>query len=176
MNPKLKTYDTWREGNQEYLHSALHQLCGTLQSYIAQRQDGAVASANLPIDLRKIAQKMSLPPALLQLCQFFNLSEFERDILLLCVGMEIEPSLAALCATAQGNTNRNYPTFNLALTALPKAHWSAITPDGPLRYWKLIQLEEESFLTHRLLRIDERILHYLVGVEASDQYLSLIHI
>lgn len=73
MNPKLKAYDTWREGNQKYLDSALNQLCGTLQSYIAQRQDGVVASANQLTDLRKIAQNMSAPPALLQLCQFFNL-------------------------------------------------------------------------------------------------------
>ena len=36
----------------------------------------------------------------------------------------------------------------------------------------MIQLENENFLTHSLLRIDERILHYLVGVEASDRYLS----
>ncbi len=171
-NPELKAYDTWHEGNKEYLDSALNQLCGTLQSYIAQRQDGAVASANLPIDLKKIAQNMSAPPALLQLCQFFNLSEFEHDILLLCAGIEIYPSLATLCATAQGDSNKNYPTFNLALNVHPQAHWSAITPDGPLRYWNLIQLEEENFLTHSLLRIDERILHYLVGVEASDRYLS----
>ena len=172
MNPELKAYYTWREGNQEYLDSALNQLCGTLQSYIAQRQDGTVASANLPIDLGKIAQNMSAPPALVQLCKFFNLSEFERDILLLCAGIEIYPGFAALCATAQGNPNKDYPTFNLALTAIPKMHWSAITPDGPLRYWKLIQLEDENFLTHSPFRIDERILYYLVGIEACDRYLS----
>jgi hypothetical protein len=36
----------------------------------------------------------------------------------------------------------------------------------------LIELEEENVLTHSPLRIDERILHYLVGVEAADRYLS----
>ncbi|VEP14157.1 ATPase central domain-containing protein [Hyella patelloides LEGE 07179] len=172
MNPELKTYKTWREDNQKYLDSALNQLRNTLESYIARRQDGAVASANPPIDLGKIAQNMSAPPALLQLCQFFNLSEFECDILLLCAGIEFYPSFAALCAKAQGNANKNYPTFNLALNTLSKAHWSAVTRDGPLRYWNLIELEEENFSTHSLLRIDERILHYLLGVEASDQYLS----
>ena len=173
MNSELKTYKTWHEGNQEYLDAALNQLRDTLQSYIAQRQNEAVASANLPtVDLRKIAQNMSTPPALLELCQFFNLSEFERDILLLCAGIEMYPSFAALCAKAQRNTNKDYPTFNLALNVLPQVHWSAITPDGPLRYWNLIQLEEENFLIHSPLRIDERILHYLVGVSASDLYLS----
>ena len=172
MNSELKAYKTWREGNQKYLDSALNQLRNTLQSWIAQRQEGAVASANPPIDLRKIAQNMSAPPALLQLCQLFDLSEFECDILLLCAGMEIYPSFAALCAEVQGNSNKNYPTFNLALNTLSKPYWSAITPDGPLRYWKLIELEEENFLTHSLLRINERILHYLLGVEACDRYLS----
>ena len=172
MNPELKAYKTWQEGNQEYLDSALSQLRDTLQNYIARQQDGAVTSANPPIDLEKIAQNMSAPPALWQLCQIFNLSEFERDILLLCAGIEIYPSLAALCAKAHGNANKNYPTFNLALNTLSKAHWNAITPDGPLRYWKLIESEEENFLTHSPLRIDERILHYLIGVGASDRHLS----
>ena len=172
MNPELKAYYTWREGNQKYLDSALNQLRNTLQSWIAQKQEGAVDSVNPPIDLKKITQNMSAPPALLQLCQFFDLSEFECDILLLCAGIEIYPSLAVLCAKAHGNTNKDYPTFNLALNTLSKAHWSAITPDGPLRYWKLIELEEENLLTHSLLRIDERILYYLLGVETSDRYLS----
>ena len=172
MNTESKAYDTWQEGNQKYLDSAFNQLRDTLQSYIARRQDGAVASASPPIDLREIAQNMSAPPALSQLCQLFDLSEFERDILLLCAGIEIYPSLAALCAKAQGNANKNYPTFNLALNTLSKAHWSAITPDGSLRYWNLIELEEENFSTYSPLRIDERILHYLVGVKAWDRHLS----
>ena len=172
MNPELKAYKTWHEGNQEYLDAAFNQLRNTLQSYIARQQDGAVASANSPIDLGKIAQNMSAPPALLQLCQLFELSEFECDILLLCAGIEMYPSFAMLCAKAHGNTNKNYPTFNLALSVLSQAHWSAITPDEPLRYWNLIELEEENFLTHSPLRIDERILHYLLGVGTSDRYLS----
>ena len=173
MNPELKADNTWRENNQEYLNLALNQLRDILQSHICQKQDDAVASANPPpVDLRKISQNMSLPPALSQLCQFFNLSKFERDILLLCAGIELHPILAALYAKAHGNTNKDYPTFNLALSVLPQAHWSAITPDGPLRYWNLIELEEEKFLTHSLLRINERILHYLLGVEACDRYLS----
>ena len=172
MNPEFKAYDTWHEGNQEYLDSALNQLRSVLQSYIAKLQDGAVASADLPtVDSIEIAQNMSAPPALLQLCQFFNLSEFERDILLLCAGIEIDPRLAALCAEAHGDSHQNYPTFNLALRVLPQAHWSATTPDAPLRYWKLIELEED-FLTHSPLRIDERILHYIIGVGAGDRYLS----
>lgn len=173
MNIESKAHKTWHEGNQDYLDSALNRLCNILESYIAQLQDGSIAIANLPtVDFRDITQNMSAPPALLELCQFFNLSEFERDILLLCAGIEIHPRLAALCAEAQGNTNKNYLTFNLALSVLPQAHWSAITPNGSLRYWKLIELEEENFLTHSPLRIDERILHYLIGVEASDRYLS----
>ena len=173
MNSELKAYETWHKGNQEYLNSALNQLCSVLQSYIDRLQDDAVASADLPtVDFNKIAQNMSAPPALLELCQFFNLSEFECDILLLCAGIEIDPRLAALCAEAHGNSRKNYPTFDLALSVLHQAHWSAITPDGSLRYWKLIELEEENFSTYSPLRIDERILHYLIGVRASDRHLS----
>src|ERR1051325_1743122 len=80
------------------------------------------------------------PSALTELCRRFSLSTFERDLLVLCAAMELDPAMPALCAAAQGDERRSYPTFQLALAALPDAHWSALLPAGALRRWKLMEV------------------------------------
>ncbi len=111
-------------------------------------------------------------PALDTLCATFGLSPFERDILLLCAGVELDSKFASLCATAQGDTTRAYPTFSLALGALPDPHWSALAPNAPLRWWRLIEISNGNALTTSPLRIDERILHYLTGIWHLDDRLA----
>ena len=109
--------------------------------------------------------------ALETLCKLFGLSPFERAVLLMCAGMELDSKFAGVCAKANGDPRRDYPTFSLALGALPDAHWSALTPDAPLRRWRLIELQSGSDLTQSRLRIDERVLHFLTGVTHLDERL-----
>jgi hypothetical protein len=121
---------------------------------------------------------METPPALEMLRARFGLSSFERDVLLLCAGVELEASLASLLASAQGDAGRSYPTFSLALAALPGAHWSALSPQAPLRHWRLMEVvgAGSTPLTLCPLRIDERVLNYLVGVQHLDERLAgMVH-
>jgi len=114
----------------------------------------------------------SLPTTLDALCAGFGLSDFERDVLLLCAGVELDASFASLCTAAQGDARRPYPTFGLALAALPGAHWSALSPAAPLRYWRLVEVEQgHDALTQARLRIDERVLHQLTGISYLDERL-----
>jgi len=110
------------------------------------------------------------PPALRSLCEAFALSGFERDVLLLCAGVELDSGLAALCAAAQGDATRVHPTFGLAVSALPDAAWSALGPSGPLRRHQLVELSAGG-PWRGALRIDERVLHYLVGLSQLDERL-----
>jgi hypothetical protein len=103
------------------------------------------------------------------LCGTFGLTDFERDVLLLCAGVELDADCAALVARIQQGAP---PTAAMALAALPEAHWSAMLPTGPLRYWRLIELAPASSLVGSALRIDERILHYLVGLQFIDERLA----
>ena len=98
----------------------------------------------------------------------FGLSPFERDVLLLAAAAELDPTTASRCAAASGDPSRGYPTFGLALATLPEPHWSALTPVGPLRRWRLVSLADESSLTGSPLRIDERVLHFLAGSSYLD--------
>src|SRR4029453_6660350 len=97
---------------------------------------------------------------------------FQRYVLLLCAGMELDGSFAASCAAAQGDSRRAYPTFGLALAALPDAHWDALLPAASLRRWRMIEVTQgnETFANSQL-RIDERVLHYLTGVQSLDDRL-----
>jgi hypothetical protein len=113
------------------------------------------------------------PPASLRaLCEAFSLSPFERDVLLLCAGVELDADFAARCAAAQGDPTRFQPTFGLALGALPEAEWAALCPTAPLRLHRLVELSTGHGLCRSALRIDERVLHYLVGLSHLDRRLS----
>lgn len=103
------------------------------------------------------------------LIRIYGLSPFEADIVLLCAGMELDARCAGLVARIQ---NGGPPTFSLALAALENAHWSALLPDAPLRRWQLLAPLPAGRLVSAPLQIDERILHFLVGLPSRDQRLS----
>jgi hypothetical protein len=106
------------------------------------------------------------------LADLFELSAFERGLLLLCAGVEMDSTLAARCMEASGHPRRGCVTFSLALAALGRPHWSALAPSGPLRRFRLIELEPGHGVTSAPLRIDERILHYLAGLNQLDHRLE----
>ncbi|WP_257155979.1 ATP-binding protein [Streptomyces sp. Ru87] len=108
------------------------------------------------------------PATLDALVACFGLSPFEREVILLAAAAELEPTTGSRCAAACGDPERAHPTFSLALAALTAPHWSALTPVAPLRRWRLVELDDETRLTTSRLRLDERILHFLVGSPYLD--------
>ncbi|MFF9511020.1 ATP-binding protein [Streptomyces sp. NPDC014724] len=124
-------------------------------------------STPAPVPARPVATGPGLAP-LDALTSCFGLTPFERDLVLLTAAYELDPTTATRCAAACGDPERAYPTFSLALAALDGAHWSALTPVAPLRRWRVIGLEEETRLTRSRLRLDERILHFLLGSPYLD--------
>ncbi|MFE4367505.1 ATP-binding protein [Streptomyces sp. NPDC056835] len=108
------------------------------------------------------------PGTLDALVRCFGLSAFEREVILLAAAAELDPTTGARCAAASGDPDRAHPTFSLALAALVEPHWSALTPVAPLRRWRLVELDDETRLTTSRLRLDERILHFLVGSPYLD--------
>ncbi len=160
----------WSAANQHYLMTALAGVRQALQRHLGQTE--GEAEPHFP-ELTTI--KMPAPAALETLVRTFNLSPFERDLLLLCAGLELDAKFAALCATTNNKGQPTFslaqPTFSLALAALPEAHWSALTPTAPLRRWRLIEVGSGSGLMDSPLRIDERVLHYLTGTAHLDEQL-----
>lgn len=164
----------WQSINQRYLAAALVRIQSALQSCLLQRNSSeivAVTAAPTWAELATIAQASSHPPALVVLSRVFDLTEFEQDLLMLCVGCEMSAEIAQLCAKVQGNPQLTYPTLSLALAALSEVHWSALTPVRPLRRWRLLEVAKGDSLTQSRLTLDERILHYLQGVSYFDDRL-----
>src|SRR5215213_7445372 len=159
---------TWHEVNQRYLSAALASL--------RDRLERAAAAGNGPAchgeTVRTAPESETLSPAIETLSRAFGLSAFERELLLLCAGVELDAGLAAACEALLGQPGRHQPTFGLALALLPEAHWSALTPAAPLRWWRLIEIMDGSSLTRAPLRIDERVLHYLTGIHYLDERLA----
>jgi hypothetical protein len=116
-------------------------------------------------------RSVGFEPAVDRLARLLGLSSFERQLLLLAAAVELDGDVAALAAAIQGGADPR-PTFGLALAALPGAHWDALAPQSPLRRWCLLEPVAGLTLASRPLRIDERILHYLTGIEALDERLG----
>ncbi len=158
----------WSESNQRYLTLMLARLRALLE------QRAGVEGGLPPVDdtpLLELSKSMESPPAIESLGTLFGLSPFERDVLLLCAGIELDSGISTLCTSVQNEPVRNYPTFSLALSLFPTAHWSALTPAAPLRWWRLIEVGSGTMLTQSPLRIDERILHHIAGVSHIDDRL-----
>jgi len=181
-----ETTVNWTQANQRYLLAALALLKNTLESH---KQESSVVEEQRPTlqhALEEAEAALPVPANLTRLCEIFKLSVFERDVLLLCAGVEFDGSFAALCASIQGYpANQNNeglaqptsphvanPTFGLMLAVLSAAHWDALSPDAPLRYWHLIEVVQGNLLTTSPLRISENMLHYLVGVPYIDAHLA----
>lgn len=167
--PALRTRNTvnWLASNQHYLYAAVETVRASLIRAVESDPDNEDASdRERAARDRMLAAEfdMPAPPALTTLCNALNLSAFERDMLLLCAGAELDSTFASLCVAAHGDVARPFPTFGVAITSFPNAHWAALAPSSPLRYWKLIAVGNGRSLVDSPLRIDESILHFLMGL------------
>jgi hypothetical protein len=160
----------WEEANSHYLSAALDWLRLRLEQR-AHEPDAVGIAAQ---EMARVESGMESAPALVRLSQRMGLSQFEQSILLLCAAAEFDSTISALCARAQGDSNRAYPTFALALSIFDRTAWDALSPERPLRYWKLLEISQPGAqaLTTSPLRADERIVNYLKGLDYLDDRLA----
>lgn len=110
------------------------------------------------------------PPALVTLSTRLELSRFERDVLLLACGMEFDTRIAARCARAHDDPSRAYPTFALAMSLFDSPSWDVLSPERPLRFWRLVEITQPAGVPLMMsgLRADERVVNYVKGVNYLD--------
>jgi hypothetical protein len=194
----MNDLDRWQEGNDAYLAAALGWLRLRLTRQAGPPDDAAPErptgggllgrKPSLPAPSEQAsraevaqaaaaladAEKMEPPPALVILSQRFGLSRFEQEVLLLCAAVELDTRVAGLCARAQDDPARAYPTFALALALFGDPAWDALSPERPLRYWRLIEINQPGAqpLTTSALRADERVVNYIKGLNYLDDRLG----
>jgi hypothetical protein len=155
----------WQNYNYTCLVAELAKLHQTIICYTEQGDSYKPVSENTPQN--RSGNSLDL------LTYHFQLSNFERQLLLLCVGMELDPGFAELCAKAQGNSNKCYPNLHLALS-LFSGNWSALAPDASLIYWHLLKVEEGFCLADSPMRLTQWTLFFLTGQPSLDY--RLLHI
>ncbi len=192
----MTTVAEWQKSNDEYLAAALEWLRLRLAWHAARGEAPVVVapadatattaappSAAQPVtdeQLAEAAAKMAAAeaveplPALSIATRRFGLSRLEQSLLLLCAAMELDPATASRCARAQHDPTRPYPTFALALWMFDDPAWDVMSPERPLRYWRLIEISQPGAqpLATSALRADERIVNYLKGLNYLDDRLS----
>ncbi|MEM9485957.1 MAG: ATP-binding protein [Cyanobacteria bacterium P01_F01_bin.116] len=158
---------SWQSANQQFLNRALAQV----RHFLMEHGNAAIEQPEHQNTLENSYDGQ--PFALERLSHSFGLTKFEQNVLLLCAGMELDSQWAQLCQTSSGSA---YPTFGLALSLFENASWGSLTPSAALRRYQLIEVGPGNALVTSPLRIDERILHYLTGVQYLDQRLqTLMH-
>ena len=154
-HPAAEAPDAWLDANQGLLAAEFAHLKRLLRG--EPDADG---------DIQGSRAWRAAPAAIDVLAERFGLSPFERSVLLLAAGVEMDGELAPLCCAA--GPGQPWASFALALAVLPDAHWSALTPHAPLRRWRLLDTVGDGALLTARLQIDERVLHYLAGIDELD--------
>jgi AAA+ superfamily predicted ATPase len=160
-------YD-WFSENREYLIASIQYAKSLLASLASGKDDNG--QPKYAEDFGKIPTwpHGDPVPALETLSQTFHLSKFEKNILVLCAGAEIDGEVSGLCSKLYNNSNSKFPTFDIALRTFPGADWEAILPDSNLRRFQLVTMHnyDDVPLITTPVRIQERILHYLLGFKS----------
>ena len=96
----------WLEANQHSLTAALDEVRAMLEGRVATKPEtkGTSGTAlNVEEGPHEVSRATISPPAALEtLCKLFGLSSFERAVLLMCAGTELDSKFASVFANASG--------------------------------------------------------------------------
>jgi SpoVK/Ycf46/Vps4 family AAA+-type ATPase len=113
---------------------------------------------------------------LLYLQNVFELNQFEKNLLLLCLASEIDNDFERLIGYLEDNINCRFPTLSLALKLFcdnesERVSARNIFNTSPLFNFNIIKyIDEKGSKLSRQLKIDERIINYLL--ESTTLYHS----
>ena len=120
----------WAERNQRWLAERLGQLRNRVHARLGRNAKAENTEAEVepvtPAGTGAAAPADGFVPALTRIERAFGLTRFERELLLLAAGVELDEALRALLPGG--------PTFTQALAVLSEPHWDAIAPQRPLRH------------------------------------------
>src|SRR5262245_60203988 len=124
-------------------------------------------------------------PRLVRLVRLFGLSEFERDVLVVCLAAELDLKYERLYAYLQDDVTKKRPTVDLVMRLLCPtletrlAARGSFLADRPLMRWSLVSLNDDPgarrpVLLARYLKLDERVAGYLLGSDTLDPRLAAL--
>ncbi len=167
-----QTHNDWTQSNQQYIVALLNEIKTEIKLHMQLQENDTLH--NDYQKAKKLVEQASAalpgPAAIDELCRVLNLSAFERRIVLLCAGVELDEELSQLVLAFTKTSV--LPTFRLALHSFADVHWSAFSPLSPLRYWRVVEVIQGELIAVSPLKIDEQVLHYLTGINYMDTRLT----
>jgi ATPase family associated with various cellular activities (AAA) len=134
-------HDRWFEENRVRLFAETARLARRITGEDEVPEEAPQSTEGRPYRVELLAERLGL-------------SGFERKLLVMVAGFELDRALAA----ALGEP----PNAATALALFDDAHWSAFSPDAPLRRWGLVAPSRSGFLQAPLM-IDAALLPWLLG-------------
>ena len=130
---------------------------------------GSAADERSPRPIPDARSVSATGSALEVLVRLFGLTEGERDILCLAAGAELEP---AVTEAVRHLSRAERPDVALAVALRPQDGWDALCPEALLRRWRFVELIGQGPTMRRQLAVDERVLHFLMGLNYLDARLE----
>jgi ATP-dependent 26S proteasome regulatory subunit len=137
----------WQEQNREFLALAVDDLYARIQD-----EDPADTRAEIAL----LVDRMEQAPAFLILTEVFGLGAFEQDIVLACLGSELDPRF---------RVDERPVTVGYVLEALQGANWAAVDAAAPLRNWGIVSVGHAAALPDATLRLAEDVTRFLMGFD-----------
>ncbi len=162
----------WQRANLEHLTAVMERARCRVEALLGSESELGQATAKV----EEARKQCPAPPAFELLSATFQLSPFEQEVIGMLAAHELMPNFAARCAVALGAEQTTPPTPAIALAVLPEASWHPFAPEAPLRRFRLMELENGSSFSLSTLRLPERVLHYLMGVQTVDAGGAPVHL
>jgi hypothetical protein len=133
----------WKEANQTRLTAALAEVRVGLMRFLAipeEQEARSESSTAAGIAAEEACSTESVPSALDTLCGTFGLSGFERKILLMSAGAELDSRFARLYAAGSRDARCSQATFSLeAVSQMPQQDQGVVlfgkNSDPPSAIW-----------------------------------------
>ncbi|MBN1399976.1 MAG: ATP-binding protein [Anaerolineae bacterium] len=152
---------------------------------LASIADAVLAVEGRIASIQRAARERGSTLKLDRLGQLFGLNSFERQVILICLAAEMDLKYERLFAYLQDDVTKKRPTIHLVLRLLcpdVEARLQArasFEPQAPLSRWELVTLHEDpgarrAVLLSRYLKLDERVVGYLLGSDQIEHRLEPI--
>jgi ATPase family associated with various cellular activities (AAA) len=155
---------SWQEFNTQYLSQEIFRLQQQLEKLLDPNFEITPLLTLVPE-----TQTNDFPmPALETLCKAFELSDFEKEILVSCASAEINHRCCYLLGQISGNPDHSFPSLSLALNISQYQNSGIFDRNLPLFRWQLVHILSNKNLITAPLKIDPWVLQYLMGYDYQD--------
>ncbi len=170
----------------------LHPAPAQSESHFYE-QDASAQAVTLALEEQRVRLERAMqetmaagsPAALEILHQLFQLGEFEREVLLLCLAPSVDPAFERLYGYVHDDATQKYATTGLAMqivapkddsSGLGPSLWQHFSPDAPLLRFGLLHSDATPGANRASepLRINRRVADYLLGINHLEEQVTFL--